>query len=261
MRSWQKTVEIEFNRAVGYRHFLLRFRQKEIASSALPGQFLMLKVSDSSVPLLRRPLGVHAVQGDRISVLYERVGEATRLLSEKRSGDSLDVVGPLGKGFSLFAAAARRPVLVAGGMGVAPLAFLAGKLAQKRKGQGVKPLVLIGACCSSHLLCERDFKKAGCEVAVATDNGSKGFHGYVTELLEKRLDKDAKADIYACGPRPMLKEVGRIAVERHIPCQLSLEEHMACGIGACLGCVTRTHEGYKRVCKDGPVFDAAEIVW
>lgn len=205
-------------------------------------------------PLLRRPFGIHRVQRDVVSVLYEVVGKATEILSQRRAGDGIGVLLPLGNGFDLSRAKGRRPVIVAGGMGVAPLAFLARKLASTRT-----PLALVGARTASHVLCETDLRGCGCAVKVATDDGSKGFGGYVTELLESSVTADDC--VYACGPAPMLKEVCRIARHHSIPAQVSLEAHMSCGFGACLGCVVNTVSGYVRVCKEGPVFDAQDIVW
>jgi dihydroorotate dehydrogenase electron transfer subunit len=127
-----------------------------------------------------------------------------------------------------------------------------------------KALVLIGAKTKNDILCAKDFEKLGCEVKIATDDGSGGFKGRVTELLEKLLPFaicHKPLAIYACGPRPMLCEISRIAACSGIPAQVSIEEHMACGIGACLGCIVQTKQGQKRVCKDGPVFNAEEIIW
>ena len=194
----------------------------------------------------------------RLSLLYQVAGTGTRQLSLKKKGDELEIIGPLGNGFGRMPG--RRPVLVAGGMGVAPLFYLAtATVAQK-------PFVLIGAKTASDLVCEREFRRLGCDVLVATDDGSKGFHGYVTGLLQELLSGKqqwgkARLCLYACGPRPMLRETGALAAACGIPCQLSLEEHMACGFGACLGCAVQTASGYKRVCSEGPVFDSAELIW
>ncbi|MDD5045304.1 MAG: dihydroorotate dehydrogenase electron transfer subunit, partial [Candidatus Omnitrophica bacterium] len=178
-------------------------------------------------------------------------------LSQKGAGEYLDVIGPLGNGFTLPLTPYPLSLLVAGGMGVAPLVYLAEIL--KRS----KILVLIGAQSKSGIICEKEFKDLGCSVKIATDDGSCGFRGKVTELLSNILvTMDCRpATIYACGPRPMLKAVAEIAQKENIPAQISLEEHMACGIGACLGCAVNTRAGYKRVCKDGPVFGAEEIIW
>jgi dihydroorotate dehydrogenase electron transfer subunit len=143
---------------------------------------------------------------------------------------------------------------VAGGMGVAPLLFLAERLKKQ------KPLVLIGARAKELIICASEFKALGAEIKLATDDGSAGFKGRVTQLLDSLLKQSRPAILFACGPHPMLQSTAQIAVGSRIPAQLSLEAHMACGIGACLGCVVSTKNGYKSVCKDGPVFSGEEIV-
>ena len=256
-----------------------------IARAAQPGQFLEVKVSIAAEPLLRRPFSIHRLNNATVEILFEVLGAGTKLLAEKKAGQYLDIIGPLGNGFnyrspSQPASPAGRhvttsPLLVAGGMGVAPLLFLAEKLvtlprrqAGRSSGHQVtrKPLVLIGAKTRNDILCENEFRKLGCSVKIATDDGSVGFNGRVTDLLKKILLANQRTSepanqIYACGPGPMLKEVAAVAKKYNIPAQVSLEEHMACGIGACLGCVVNTQDGFKRVCKEGPVFDAKEIVW
>jgi len=242
-----------------------------IAGVARAGQFVMLKTSDGHEPLLRRPFSIHGRNKANIEILYEALGKGTEILSHKKTGEYLDIIGPLGRGFnyqspghqvapspSLGTPFGRRsPVLVAGGMGVAPLLFLAKELASR------KIMVLLGAKTKKQILCEEDFKKLGCEIKISTDDGSGGFKGYVSGLLKQVLtiiDYRPSA-IYACGPRPMLKEISAIAKKYNIAAQVSLEEHMACGIGACLGCVVNTKKGYQPVCKEGPVFEADEIIW
>ncbi|MBL7157488.1 MAG: dihydroorotate dehydrogenase electron transfer subunit [Candidatus Omnitrophica bacterium] len=228
----------------------------------------MIRVSDSYVPLLRRPFGAHEIGKDRIAILYKVVGKATKILSSKKKGKMLDVLGPLGNGFNIEASIVRAPegrgrpssiVLVAGGHGVAPLYALAKQLLASSHQLSV----FIGARTKAHVICEKEFKKLGAKVYIATDDGSKGRKGLITSLLKNRLRalEIHKAVIYGCGPKAMLKEVGRIAKAKKIPCQLSLEEYMACGTGTCLGCAVKTRSGYKLVCKDGPVFDSKEIVW
>jgi len=144
-------------------------------------------------------------------------------------------------------------------MGVAPLVYLAEKISV----DSPPGIVLIGGKTKKQILCKKEFEKLGYDVQISTDDGSLGFKGYVTDLLKRELSTIGYglSTIYACGPKPMLKEVGRITDEKNISAQLSLEEHMACGIGACLGCVVKTTGGYKRVCKDGPVFDSGTVVW
>jgi len=253
----QIKAKLLYNKRVKGRCFCGIIDAPKIAKKVDPGQFVNVRISQDSDPLLRRPFSIHGVRGSSIKILYEVVGRATRILSEKKAGEYLDIIGPLGKGFSIINS--RISIIVAGGMGVAPLVFLAEKI---KKG---KSLVLIGAKTKGQILCEKDFGGLGCEVKISTDDGSQGFRGKVTGLLEKILICTQypvrSTIIYACGPRPMLKEIIRISKKCKLPAQVSLEEHMACGIGACLGCVVETSEGLKRVCKDGPVFKAEEIVY
>jgi dihydroorotate dehydrogenase electron transfer subunit len=261
-KIFQGKAKIITKEKTGPGFYKMTLGYKEIAHGAYPGQFVQIKIADSYEPFLRRPLGVHGVKGDTFEVLFEVAGKGTQILSEKKPGGYLDILGPLGKGFDYKpqGIGGKLPVLVAGGMGVAPLLFLAQKLAERKTPKAV---VLIGSRTRQHVLCQKEFEKAGCRVIIATDDGSFGFKGYVSELLKIELLKadEQSSVIYACGPRLMLKEVSKIALIKSIPAQVSLEAHMACGIGACLGCVVNTKSGYQRVCKDGPVFDAGELVW
>jgi len=257
----QAKVKVIANQKVGRNYFLLRLSSKEIASLAAPGQFVQIKVVPGNEIFLRRPLGVHRVSKNTFDCLYETVGKGTKLLSRRKTGDYLDVIGPLGNGFRYARRYDRhdaRRILVAGGMGVAPLLFLA------QKFPGDKPTVLIGARRKSQIICEREFKRFGCSVKVATDDGSKGSRGRVTDLLKKILHTTqdvGRTTIYACGPRPMLKEISRLSTRYNIPAEISLEEHLACGIGACFGCAVETRDGFRRICRDGPVFSADRIIW
>ena len=270
----QARVKILYNKKIKGNYFHLVLQAPKITKESLPGQFLHIKVNDAYEPLLRRPLSIHRLKGTNIELLYEVVGRATEVLSHRKSGEYLDVIGPLGNGFNyqLPITNYQLPILVAGGMGVAPLVFLAQRLAKQR------PMVLIGAKTEKQALCAKEFERLGCKVKVATDDGSVGFKGKATELLDNILASRFRlhvsgskkhvacslqraAQIYACGPRPMLKEISRISKEYNISAQVSLEEHMACGIGACLGCAVNTKDGFKRVCKEGPVFKADGIVW
>ncbi len=253
----QVKAKIISNEKVRKNYRLLKLACPEIAKKAGPGQFVEIRVSDGAEPLLRRPISIHDADKTRINLLYEIIGMGTQMLSEKTRGNSLDIIGPLGNGFTYG-----RPdkkygiILVAGGMGVAPLVFLARRL------RTLKPLVLIGARTKTQIVCAEEFKRLGCSVKIATDDGSTGFKGKVTVLLESCLAAGGKfSQIFACGPSPMLKAVSCISRQGHIGSQLSLEEHMACGIGACLGCVVNTKNGYKRVCKEGPVFKGEELIW
>ena len=258
----QAKVKLISNTKIHHNYFHCALEAGRIAKEAVPGQFINVKLSENLDPLLRRPLSIHRVRGSKVEILYEVIGKGSKILSQKRCGEYLDIIGPLGNGFSVNYT--RCPILVAGGMGVAPLLFLAEQLIQESKLKNKnQPLIFIGAKTKNKILCAAELKKFGCVVKIATDDGSKGFKGYVAGFLKKELSTiDYKlATIYACGPKPMLKEVFKIAKSYKIPAQISLEEHMACGIGACLGCVVDTKQGFKRVCVDGPVFLGDEIVW
>ena len=251
------------NQKIAPDHYVLSFNAHGIAKETSPGQFFKIRVSQNYLPLLRRPFGAHRIIKKKIEILYKVVGPATKILSLKKKGDMLDIIGPLGSGFTVVPGGNGRlrkettqEILVAGGHGVAPLIFLAEKLVAEDK----KPIVLIGAKTKKHVVCEKDFKRLGIKVFTATEDGSKGYKGLATKLLEREA-KRQKLTIYACGPKPMLEEIAKIALRYKSECELSLEAYMACGIGTCLGCAVKTTGGYKLVCKDGPVFKAREIVW
>jgi len=254
-----------------------------VAEEARAGQFIHVRVRDKYEPLLRRPFSLHRIgqkprteklkaenlRWDDIEILYEVVGKGTRILAQKPVGEELDILGPLGRGFDLredFEVA----ILVAGGMGVAPLLALADKIVEIKKGKVENIYVVIGARTKRLVLCEDDFRDLGMEVKVATDDGSKGYKGLATDLLKELLSTfnfQLSTIVYACGPREMLREIAAISINQDIPGQLSLESQMGCGVGACQGCVVRVQsskfkvESYQRVCKDGPVFRAGEIIW
>ncbi len=261
----QVRVKILYNKKIQGNYFHLILQAPKITKESLPGQFLNIKVNDAYEPLLRRPFSIHRVKGVNVELLYEVVGGATEVLSQRKPGEYLDVIGPLGNGFTLNTKHKTLNILVAGGIGVAPLAFLADRLVHSPQCPAVhrKPLVLIGAKTKNQVLCGKEFRRLDCQVKVSTDDGSRGSKGKVTDLLRNLVSsiEYRVSSIYACGPRPMLKEISRISKKYNIPAQVSLEEHMACGIGACLGCVVNTKEGFKRVCKEGPVFNADEIIW
>lgn len=265
-KMFQIKAKLLYNKRIKGDYLYCALKAPQIAHNAHPGQFVNIKLTDTFEPLLRRPFSIHRVKGSNIEILYEVVGKGTEILSQKKTGEYLDAIGPLGNGFNYKSEARskERGVLVGGGMGVAPLLFLAEKLAEQ------KTIILIGAKTKNQLLCEMEFKQLGYEVKISTDDGSKGFKGRVTDLLKCLLStipacrrgRDYRlSTIYACGPKPMLKEINTLSKKYNVPAQISLEEHMACGIGACLGCVVKTSEGFKRVCKEGPVFNADEIIW
>ena len=277
----QIEAKILKNERVAPGFYRMRVESPYLARNSKPGQFVEVKCSDCLEPLLRRPLGVHRITRDGIEMLYEVVGKGTELLSRKRSGDMVDIIGPLGNGFVINQKTEKpkngKTILIAGGAGVAPLLSLAESLAfsvERIAYRGkTKIHVFIGACRKEHILCAKDFKKLGAKVYITTEDGSMGRKGFITSYLSDFLSAKRyplNANIYACGPVGMLKAVAEIAKSHRIPCQVSLEERMACGIGVCLGCPVKvktnhkpltTNNEYKMVCKDGPVFDAKEIIW
>ncbi|MBI2841853.1 MAG: dihydroorotate dehydrogenase electron transfer subunit [Armatimonadetes bacterium] len=245
-----------------------------IARVSRPGQFVNVRVCDCYDPLLRRPFSVHAVDPEKgtFSLLYDVVGRGTTLLMNKRVGDTVNIVGPLGSSFDVGRNRGAMHVLVAGGCGAAPIHFLSDWICREHGCDNVT--VLVGAKTGTGLLCEREFVAHGVKVKVATEDGSFGYKGLVTQLLQKHLaerDLSVETRVYSCGPMPMMREVARISHEQSIyACQLSLERAMACGVGVCMGCVVRAcpeHEAacdewyYSRICTDGPVYNAMELSW
>jgi dihydroorotate dehydrogenase electron transfer subunit len=240
--------------------FLLTVKALAILDSAKPGQFCMLEVkyNNSKDPLLRRPLSIYKTRANgQISFLYKEVGKGTRLLSKRRPGEIVRVLGPLGQGFRLIHG--RPCILVGGGLGIAPLLLLA-----ERINQSGKLIILIGAVNASEIPTIEDFSRLTRYFHVATEDGSLGQRGMVTDLLAQTLQEiTGMAQIYTCGPWPMMKAVYHMACKRNILCQVSLEATMACGIGLCLGCAVpkSDSQGFLHVCKEGPVFDADQVNW
>ena len=237
----------------------------EIARTAAPGQFVQVRVNEGSDPFLRRTFSLGGCEPERgmVRLFIDVVGRGTSLLSGMRRGKTLNIIGPLGSGFDLSAGKPElRPehwALVAGGAGAAPLIFLARRLAADT---GKRVTFLMGARTKPHHAMLEGMLPEHVTVIPATDDGSLGYHGPVTGLLTELLPSLAPAVIAACGPRPMMAAAAGIARERGVLCRVSLEERMACGIGACLGCAVRLASGRMvRSCVDGPVFDAEELAW
>ena len=235
-------------------------------AEARPGQFVMLRTAERCMPLLRRPFSIYnrLMEEGRVTgieIMYKVIGQGTRNLSGFRAGDTIDVLGPLGNGFRI-SGKCRRLFIAAGGIGVAPLYFLASCIKEKKSEVFSGCDVFFGARTKEELVGGEDFADLGVQLHIATDDGSKGFHGFATDLMEKHM-KDCPPDlICACGPEDMLKQVGMMAERCGIPCQVSIETVMACGMGACLGCAVGkkdTAGGYWHACMDGPVFDADKL--
>lgn len=225
----------------------------ECARACKPGQFLHIKIGKQSDPLLRRPISISDVDvaHDTITLIYRIVGKGTELLADYMPGEELDCMGPLGHGFTIQG---ERPLLVGGGMGLAPLIYLARSLCPR------PTQVLMGGRTETELFWTELFQEVCDQLHITTDDGSMGVQGTVIDLLHK-LSKEEYDMIYTCGPRPMMEAVATWAKQQHIPCQVSLEEHMACGMGVCLVCTCATNDGKRRkVCTEGPAFWAEEVL-
>jgi 2-polyprenylphenol hydroxylase and related flavodoxin oxidoreductases len=235
--------------------FQLSFLSPSISLRALPGQFVNVRVEDSAVLLLRRPFSIFSVENEIVSIIFNVVGLGTKLLSQKKTGETLDILGPLGKGvFPYDDETYETALLVAGGLGVAALPFLNSRLRLSKK-----IVSFLGARTSSYVV-----RNGLDNVHIATDDGSEGFRGTVVELLKDIMRERTigRTRIFSCGPIPMMRTLSKFAREKNIPCYVALECEMACGIGLCQGCPVETVDSKKKynlVCKDGPVFEARKV--
>ena len=255
----EQTVQIVSNERDTDLYFRLVVRAPGIAPLVQPGQFAHVRILPLKEALLRRPFSIFQISGDTLSILYKTIGRGTEVLSRMRPGEELSMIGPLGHGFTVPQPACETPLLVAGGYGMAALYLLAQRSPQK----GV---VFVGGRRRVDILCEAEFRALGWEVRATTEDGSHGEKGLVTEALKTELERHAPGrKLFACGPTQMLKAVGRLAAEFNLPAELSLDEHMGCGIGVCLTCVVPIKAGegweYQRTCTEGPVFDSREVAW
>ena len=235
--------------------FKLIVAAPEIAGIARPGQFVHLRLTDLLDPLLRRPLSIadcNAADGT-LTLIYRVVGRGTVLMTKLQPGDTIDCMGPLGNGFTLTG---QRPLLVGGGMGLAPLVMLAKAFCSQ------PATILMGGRNEQELFWPNMYAGVCPNIHITTDDGSIGYRGFTIDVLPGLLEKEKFDIIYACGPHVMLQGVAAIAAKYEIPCQVSLEEYMACGVGACLSCTCAGTSGKRhKVCTDGPVFWAEEVAW
>ena len=296
----EQTVQIVSNERDTDSYFRLVLRVPEIASLIQPGQFAHIRILPVKDALLRRPFSIFQVSGDTFSILYKTVGKGTEALARMRAGEELSVIAPLGHGFTVPKVGGEIPLLVAGGYGMAAMYLLA----QRSPKKGI---VFVGGRRRVDILCEQEFAALGWEVRAMTEDGSHGEKGLVTQPLLAELRRSRgneaqsekseirnpkseierslltsaaarrKVKIFACGPTPMLKAVGKIAEDFNVPAELSMDEHMCCGVGVCLTCVIPVKTGggsrrakarerdsgweYQRTCTEGPVFDSRQIVW
>ncbi|MEW6379274.1 MAG: dihydroorotate dehydrogenase electron transfer subunit [bacterium] len=308
------TTEVIENVRISGQYYRLTLACAEIANQASAGQFVMIRVHQGLDPLLRRPFSIHRLWDSRrhrpspdsgsdrpqgIQILFRLAGKGTAYLASLSTGAKIDVIGPLGHGFQLEKPVLH-PVLIAGGIGIAPLLFLADQLRvvsgqwpvvskektgdrsqesgvrsqEKNKLQATslmesplfQPRLFLGGKSAEDILCQEDFRKQGFSLSISTEDGSLGHKGLITEplcaYLEQvtRISSGIEPVLFACGPLPLMSRVIEIARHYHLSCQVSLEQRMACGVGACMGCVVELEEGdnshqYRRVCTEGPVFE------
>lgn len=255
MKKDERATVIE-RRALSPDASLLVLRSGFLASTMRPGQFTMVRIPEAEGLLLRRPYSFCDADParERFSLLVKEVGPGTRALARLSEGTEVDCLGPLGSEFEM-PAAERRPVIVAGGVGIAPFVAFCRAL----RGAGRDATVLLGGRTAHDLYLREEFEALGMNVRCTTEDGSFGDKGLVTSLLEEEL-RGVPVQLYSCGPTPMLVKVAEIARRYGAPHQVSLERRMGCGMGCCLGCVVYTTE-YVRCCTEGPVFDADAIQW
>ena len=246
-------VSILENRKVNGKYFKLTFPSQKLAAGAKPGQFLNILLRNSQDPFLRRPFSYYRVAGGRIEILYEILGHGTALLARKKKGEALKVLGPLGLPFQLKLPKNKKRILVAGGVGVPPLVFLAEKFPAD--------YVLIGTKSKDEVLPKSELANVKGKVLYSTNDGSYGAKGYVSVLLNEIIRKEKPENLFiqTCGPKPMMQAVLDIARKKGIEGEASIDNPMACGVGACLGCMVKTPHGWVPSCTEGPVFDFREI--
>ncbi|KMQ51803.1 Dihydroorotate dehydrogenase electron transfer subunit [Chitinispirillum alkaliphilum] len=244
------------NQALTKDFFELHFEWDTSAKDPIPGQFLTIRISNESVPLLRRPFALSGFdkEKNRASIIYQRRGIATSILTSKQPDDMVDIIAPLGNPFPVTNISGKT-VLVAGGVGLGPMVFLC----QFLEKNGGSPLFVFGARTSSLLPDTAEFCQTA--PAICTDDGSQGYKGNCIEYLSSEQKDLSGCAFFGCGPEPMLKALHQLALKTNSDCFVSVEQVMACGVGACMGCVVKTNQGYQRACKEGPVFKSKDIIW
>ncbi len=256
-----ETGTVVRHESAGGHYRVLALHLPNVAAKAAPGQFVHLRVASLHDAVLRRPFSIYRVDGHTLSILYKNVGRGTQAMQSLSTGATINVIGPLGNGFPTDLTGDAQPVLVAGGYGVAPLYFLATRLA--RRG-----VIFIGGATAQDILLASEFQSLQWQVCIATEDGSLGTRGRVTAPLDawlKTIDPASRPEFFACGPNGMLKALSDRAARGDWQAWVSLDRHMGCGVGACLACVQHvTRDGETilvRVCKEGPIFDSRTVVW
>ncbi len=265
---------VAYNRPISTGYLHLGVTAPDFPPMFRAGEFVMVRPSWTGDPFLPRAFSIYRVSGGGslspesppriVEILYKVLGKGTQCLARMQPQQEIEVLGPLGNAFTLPDQGVL-PVLVAGGIGVPPIAALAAQLSREPRAAS-RVEVFLGGKTSEDILCVKDFEEAGASVHITTEDGSLGARGLLTDLLRPFLftAQVTRLRMYACGPSGMLTAVARLAEECAVPCEVSVEANMACGFGACMGCAIEVKadvRGYKLVCKDGPVFDSREIVW
>ena len=259
------------NKEICAGHFLLSVKLPESFKTPMPGQFVMTRERGRIDPLLGRPFGVYHFEKleseATVEILYKVVGKGTLVLSRLREGDFVEVLGPYGRAFDVYPEAGR-VVFICGGIGVAPITYLASHYRRLTGARNVKLVCYYGASKAENLVGIEKIKDIMSEVHISTDDGSAGYKGLVTERFSIDISSydPGSSKIYACGPRSMLKQLSELLAENSVSCQILMEERMACGVGACLGCTVLLNDvegigAHARACTDGPVFNIRDIRW
>lgn len=256
MKKYILDLTVNSVEALSDKHVLIKLTDDKPLPEMLPGQFVEVRVDNSPSTFLRRPISINNVDYDRneLWLLVAAVGDGTRQLQKLQKGDRLNCVLPLGNSFTMPTDSTHKVLLVGGGVGVAPLLYFGKRI----KAMGGEPTFLLGARSAKDVLERELFEQVG-RVFITTEDGSEGEKGFVTNhsvLAQEHFDR-----ISTCGPKPMMMAVARYAFKNDIECEVSLENKMACGVGACLCCVEKTVEGNKCVCKEGPVMNIKKLTW
>ena len=247
------------NENVGPRLYIMELQSLSIAPLVQPGQFVHMQLNGFDQHILRRPFSIldtNPIQGT-MTILYQVVGQGTQFMTDAKPGHKFDIIGSIGRPWDI-PAAHERVLIVGGGVGSAPLFMLS----KQAKEAGAQVDVVIGAATKEALvLYERYHAVHGQALHCATDDGSFGYAGFCTGPTQELLAENHYNKVYVCGPEPLMHAIANEAATAQVPCQLSMEKRMACGVGACLSCVVETTQGKKRACVDGPIFDAEQVVW
>lgn len=260
MAQYQENAIVTRVEQLSPENFRISFNSPDIAADSRPGQFVMVRSSEGTDPLLRRPFSIHQIDanGD-VQIYFKVVGKGTHLMSQFSPGEKISLLGPLGKGFEMKKG--KPACLVGGGLGIAPLLLLTASLTEKYTDPENITVILGGRTKEEVEPLVGDFEKYGVKVLPATDDGSFGVKGFVTTILESQ-NLPAESMVYTCGPEAMMARVYGMSKEMGLACQVSVEKEMACGMGACLGCCKTKSDGdYTHVCINGPVYYGEELQW